>query len=309
MKFKILTAGLVIVGILLSFTLLVVPTDGGDTKLYLCWTGEYVSDVNDCASPDDVDDDGIPNEEDPADELPPELDADGDGVPDITDNCPTTSNPGQHDTDGDGIGDVCDSGKPDYDGDGIPNIGDNCPTVSNPDQADSDADGIGDVCDPIVAIGTYFTTITVFFADGTQAVLTKESVLDQLTAVKFGGKQISSFVFTGALETAGIGAEITVIPKISLMLPSGAVILMETGNSVNKVLPSSTRTSLFELTVDESAFLAPNGSAMILYESFITLDVLGETDDFIIAYTMGITIQDGPIDPDDPIPMSIVGGS
>jgi hypothetical protein len=35
----------------------------------------------------------------------------------------------------------------DTDGDGVPDITDNCPTVSNPDQADSDGDGVGDVCD------------------------------------------------------------------------------------------------------------------------------------------------------------------
>jgi hypothetical protein len=36
-------------------------------------------------------------------------DTDGDGVPDPTDNCPTTANPDQTDTDGDGIGDLCDN--------------------------------------------------------------------------------------------------------------------------------------------------------------------------------------------------------
>jgi hypothetical protein len=35
-------------------------------------------------------------------------DADGDGVPDATDNCPVTPNPGQLDLDGDGVGDACD---------------------------------------------------------------------------------------------------------------------------------------------------------------------------------------------------------
>ncbi len=79
----------------------------------------------------------------------PSSDADGDGVPDATDNCPAVANPAQTDTDNDGVGDACDStpNGPDGDGDGVPDSRDNCPTVSNPNQLDSDGDGIGDACD------------------------------------------------------------------------------------------------------------------------------------------------------------------
>lgn len=58
-------------------------------------------------------------------------DTDGDGVPNISDNCPTVSNPLQEDTDGDGIGNACD----------------NCPLIPNPNQADCNNNGIGDACD------------------------------------------------------------------------------------------------------------------------------------------------------------------
>ncbi len=58
-------------------------------------------------------------------------DGDGDGVPDLCDNCPDHGDSTQTDTDEDGLGDVCD----------------NCVDVSNPDQLDRDEDGLGDACD------------------------------------------------------------------------------------------------------------------------------------------------------------------
>jgi len=70
--------------------------------------------------------------------------ADGDGVPDASDNCPGSPNPDQADSDGDGFGDACD---PDDDNDGVSDGSDNCPLVANADQADSDGDGAGDACD------------------------------------------------------------------------------------------------------------------------------------------------------------------
>ena len=58
------------------------------------------------------------------------VDADGDGVADVDDNCLNVANAGQADDDGDGAGDACD----------------NCQGLSNPDQANSDTDPFGDAC-------------------------------------------------------------------------------------------------------------------------------------------------------------------
>lgn len=70
-------------------------------------------------------------------------DSDGDGVPDVRDNCISLANPDQQDLNGNGRGDACD----DFDQDGIINSKDNCPNLPNRDQRDTDGDGIGDVCD------------------------------------------------------------------------------------------------------------------------------------------------------------------
>lgn len=93
-------------------------------------------------------------------------DSDGDGIPNVQDNCPLIFNPvrvmdesAQSDRDNDGVGDVCDPcpldpdttecttfDPDDRDGDDFPNEFDNCPADPN-DQTDTDKDGKGDICD------------------------------------------------------------------------------------------------------------------------------------------------------------------
>ncbi len=100
----------------------------GDGIGDLCDTEVGVTGVGDCGDGVDNDGDTLIDGADPGCAPP---DGDGDGVPDASDNCPNTPNPGQADGDGDGIGDDCD----------------NCLTTPNFAQSDSDSDGAGDACD------------------------------------------------------------------------------------------------------------------------------------------------------------------
>lgn len=74
----------------------------------------------------------IPGLIDAAIDTPPPPDKDGDGKPDMIDNCPDDVNPDQENEDGDKFGDACDP----------------CPVFADDTPDDQDHDGVADACDP-----------------------------------------------------------------------------------------------------------------------------------------------------------------
>ncbi|MBU2004924.1 MAG: thrombospondin type 3 repeat-containing protein [Gammaproteobacteria bacterium] len=107
------------------------------------------------------------------------LDADNDGTPDATDNCPAVANADQADADTDGVGDACDTTPTgDTDGDGVDNGTDNCPAVANADQADADSDNIGDACEAATP-PTIVSGFTLLKADGGNAASIAEAACVQ----------------------------------------------------------------------------------------------------------------------------------
>jgi hypothetical protein len=70
---------------------------------------------------------------------PAGIDSDGDGVPDVNDNCASDKNPLQENEDGDALGDLCDR---------CPIFATFGPSGTLDANTDSDGDGVGDGCDP-----------------------------------------------------------------------------------------------------------------------------------------------------------------
>jgi hypothetical protein len=80
------------------------------------------------------------------------IDSDGDGIPDVNDNCPHVANPEQNDTDVGEVGRMPDVKTGGYipiiqKGDGAGDACDNCPTILNENQLNFNKDEWGDACD------------------------------------------------------------------------------------------------------------------------------------------------------------------
>ena len=77
---------------------------------------------------------------------PPPVDADGDGVEDPFDACPTVAGTEACDGCPANVCGTCGTA-PDGDSDGVPDCQDNCPALGNPTQVDCNSNGSGDACE------------------------------------------------------------------------------------------------------------------------------------------------------------------
>lgn len=198
-------------------------------------------------------------------------DADGDGIVDAEDNCPSVFNAirpldmgVQSDVDMDGVGDACDPcpleadstacappDPNDRDRDGVPDDVDNCPGVPNPDQLDTDMDGKGDLCDacPMAANpGTAACPATIYdIKRGTIGIGTRVSVSGVVTAVAPNGffmqvpvaapeyvdaDHSGMFVYTGGVPSWARGDAVTVDGAVADYFGETQVTTMASGVTV-----------------------------------------------------------------------------
>ena len=109
--------------------------------------------------------------------------------------------------------------QPDADGDGVPDAQDNCPSTPNPDQADSDNDGIGDACDPTPNSNTPIgTSVPVSPVAGVTVTFAEVTAVGDTTATIIGGPPPPSGLLVDGL-VYDISTTATVVPPIIVCLP------------------------------------------------------------------------------------------
>ena len=91
---------------------------------------------------------------------------------------------------------------PDGDGDGVPDVSDNCPLVANPDQRDDDRDAVGRACDPNDNPPPPLVPMRIVFIDNSNSTFAPGGSSTPTTG-RASARPRRGTVFSYRLETAG----------------------------------------------------------------------------------------------------------
>ncbi|MBV8759934.1 MAG: thrombospondin type 3 repeat-containing protein [Deltaproteobacteria bacterium] len=134
-------------------------------------------------------------------DVSPTTDTDGDGVFDVSDNCPTIANADQRDFDGDGHGDVCD----------------HCPHFASATDPDGDGDGVGDACDPRPAQAG---DMRLYWLDFTDAAQIGTWNATSGTWAVTGGKLVQSTAANALLESPDLVGDLAFATSVEVVNPA-----------------------------------------------------------------------------------------
>ena len=146
---------------------------------------------------------------------------------------------------------VCSHTTQDADGDGVPDLCDNCPQIANADQADTDHDGVGDACDDRSCVnlttGATYNSIAaaIAAAQNGQELLATEPTFRITPNINFAGKAVTLRSSAGITSTSPGTYDLT--NGAYLLTATGQTLLMNGTLQTATQAAASVSAGVFEL--------------------------------------------------------------